>query len=82
MGKPNFAKDQLKQLVAKVINLEEEKAAISADISEVYKEAKAVGFDPKIMRVVVREAKMESQEREEREAILDLYRSALDLLKE
>ena len=82
MGRPNFAKDQLKQMVAKVINLEEEKAAISADISEVYKEAKGHGFDPKVMRVVVREAKMEAHEREERAAILDLYRSALDLLKE
>ena len=79
MAKPNFAKDQLKSLVERVERLEEEKAALSNDLKEVYAEAKAQGFDTKIMRQVVRLRKMESHEREERDALLDLYLSALGM---
>jgi uncharacterized protein (UPF0335 family) len=79
MAKPNFAKDQLKSLVERVERLEEEKAALSNDLKEVYAEAKGQGFDTKIMRQVVRLRKMESHEREERDALLDLYLSALGM---
>ncbi len=79
MAKPNFAKDQLKSLVERVERLEEEKAALSNDLKEVYAEAKGQGFDTKIMRQVVRLRKMESHEREERDALLDLYMSALGM---
>jgi uncharacterized protein (UPF0335 family) len=82
MTKPNFAKDQLKSTVERIERLEEEKRAISEDISEVYKEAKGNGFDVKIIRQVVRLRKQEAAEREEQAAILDLYLSALDMLKE
>ncbi len=79
MAKANFAKDQLKSLVERVERLEEEKTALSGDIREVYAEAKGNGFDTKIIRQVVRIRKMESHEREEQDALLDLYLSALGM---
>lgn len=79
MSKPNFAKDQLKSIVERVERLEEEKAALSTDIREVYAEAKGHGFDTKIVRQVVRIRKMDASEREERDALLDLYLSALGM---
>jgi uncharacterized protein (UPF0335 family) len=79
MAKANFAKDQLKSLVERVERLEEEKTALSGDIREVYAEAKGNGFDTKIMRQVVRLRKMDSNEREEHGALLDLYMSALGM---
>lgn len=82
MTRPNFAKDQLKSTVERIERLEEEKKAISDDISEIYKEAKSNGFDSKIIRQVVRLRKLDAAEREEQEAIRDLYLSALDMLKE
>ena len=57
--------------------LEEEKRALSEDIKEVYAEAKGNGFDPKIMRQVVRIRKMDKSDRQEQEAMLDLYLAAL-----
>jgi uncharacterized protein (UPF0335 family) len=79
MTKSNFAKDQLKSLVERVERLEEEKTALAGDIREVYAEAKGHGFDTKIVRQVVRIRKMDSAEREERDALLDLYLSALGM---
>jgi uncharacterized protein (UPF0335 family) len=79
MAKPNFAKDQLKSIVERVERLEEEKTALSGDIKEVYAEAKGNGFDTKIVRQVVRLRKMDTTEREERDALLDLYMSALGM---
>ncbi|MBL9098567.1 MAG: DUF2312 domain-containing protein [Alphaproteobacteria bacterium] len=79
MAKANFAKDQLKSLVERVERLEEEKTALAGDIREVYAEAKGHGFDTKIMRQVVRLRKLENHEREERDALLDLYMSALGM---
>lgn len=79
MAKANFAKDQLKSLVERVERLEEEKTALAGDIREVYAEAKGQGFDTKIMRAVVRIRKLDSNEREEQDALLDLYLSALGM---
>jgi uncharacterized protein (UPF0335 family) len=79
---PNFAKDQLKSLIERVERLEEAKKAFSDDIRQVYAEAKSTGFDTKIMRQVVRLRKMEDHERQEREALLDLYQSALGMTQE
>lgn len=71
--------EQLKAYVERVERLEEEKAAIAADVREVYAEAKANGFDVKIMRQVVRLRKMDSDDRSEQEALLDLYKRALGM---
>ncbi|HEY5239648.1 MAG TPA: DUF2312 domain-containing protein [Rhizomicrobium sp.] len=79
MAKAGFAKDHLKSLIARIERLEEEKAALTADIREVYSEAKGQGFDTKILRQVVRLRKLESADRQEQEAILDLYLSALGM---
>jgi uncharacterized protein (UPF0335 family) len=79
MAKSGFAKDQLRSLVERVERLEEEKAALAADIREIYSEAKGHGFDTKIMRQVVRLRRLDRADRQEQEAILDLYLSALGM---
>jgi uncharacterized protein (UPF0335 family) len=79
MAKSGFAKDHLKSLIERVERLEEEKAALTADIREVYAEAKGQGFDTKIMRQVVRLRKLDRADRQEQEAILDLYMGALGM---
>lgn len=77
MSKTTFAKDQLKSVVERIERLEEEKAALSADIKEVYAEAKGNGFDVKILRKVIRIRKMDAAERSTEEEMLDLYLSAI-----
>ena len=74
-----FAKDQLRSLIERVERLEEERAALTADIREVYSEANGFGFDAKIMRQVVRLRKLDRADRQEQEAILDLYLAALGM---
>ena len=81
MSEPtSVARDQLRSIVERVERLEEEKKAIADDIKEVYGEAKANGFDTKTLRTVVRLRKQELAERQEQEAMLDLYLSALGML--
>ena len=74
-----FAKDQLKAIIERIERLEEEKKTIADDIRDVYAEAKAVGYDAKIMRQVVRLRKMPPDDRREMETVLDLYKAALGL---
>ena len=62
-----------------ITQAEEEKKGISDDIRDVYAEAKAVGYDVKIMRQIVRLRKMSPDDRREMEAVLDLYKAALGL---
>jgi uncharacterized protein (UPF0335 family) len=71
--------EQLKAYMERIERLEEEKAAMVADIKEVFAEAKANGFDVKIMRQVLKLRKMDSNDRAEQEALLDLYMSALGM---
>lgn len=80
-AKTSFAKDQLKAFVERIERLEEEKKALSDDIRDVYAEAKGVGFDTKALRTIVRMRKQDNDERQEQEAILDLYLQALGMLK-
>ena len=79
MAEGSIAAGQLKSLVERIERLEEEKQTISADIREVYAEAKSHGFDTKVMRQVVRIRKQDSAERQEEEAIRDLYLHALGM---
>lgn len=74
------AADELRLLIERVERLEEEKKAISDDVSGVYSEAKARGYDPKTMRAVVKLRKMEPHARAEAEALLDTYKAALGLV--
>lgn len=71
------AKDKLRQTVAKIEKLEEEKKEVGGQIKDVYQEAKSMGYDTKALRQVIRLRKMDRQEREEAEAILDTYLLAL-----
>lgn len=70
------AQGQLRSIIDRVERLEVEKTEILEQIKEVYAEAKGHGFDPKILRKVVRIRKMDRAKRQEEDAILDLYLSA------
>ena len=70
---------QLRLLVERIERLEEEKKGIADDIRDVYAEAKVSGYDPVIMRQIIRLRKMPVQDRKQMEAILDVYKSALGI---
>jgi len=74
-----IAGDRLRSFIERIEKLEEEKAALTADIREIYAEAKGGGFDTKVMRQIVRLRKMDAAERQEHEALLDLYKQAIGL---
>ena len=71
------AQSQLKSVIERIERLEEDKAAVSADLKEVYLEAKGNGFDVKVLRKVVRLRKQDKAKRQEEEALIDLYLSAI-----
>ena len=71
--------NQLRLFIERVERLEEEKKGIADDIRDVYLESKSQGYDPKIMRQIVRLRKMPVHDRKEMEAILDVYKSALGI---
>ena len=75
----NSADDRLRLLIERVERLEEEKQGIAGDIKDVYAEAKATGYDAKIMRQIVRLRKMKPDDRKEMQAILDTYLNALGM---
>ncbi len=75
-----FGKEQLKAFVERIERLEEEKKAIADDIKDVYAEAKAMGYDTKALRAVIRLRKQDVNERQEQQAILDTYLHALGML--
>lgn len=71
--------DRLRLLIERIERLEEEKKGIGGDIRDVYNEAKAVGYDTKIMRQIVKLRKMKPDDRSEQETVLDMYKSALGM---
>ena len=76
-GAKTVAAERLRSFIERVERLEEEKSVIAGAVKEVYAEAKGEGYDTKTLRQVVRLRKMDRAERQEREALLDLYLSAL-----
>lgn len=80
MGQSTIAREQLRAFIERIERLEEEKKAIADDIRDVYAEAKGNGYDVKVMRQIVRLRKQEAHERQEQEAILDLYKHALGMI--
>lgn len=74
-----IAVDRLRSLIERIEHLEEEKAGIAADIRDIYAEAKSVGFDPKIMRVIIKLRKMNAADRDEQEFLTETYRKALNV---
>jgi uncharacterized protein (UPF0335 family) len=75
-----IAGDRLKSFIERIERLEEEKRALSEDIKEVFAEAKGDGFDTKIMRQILKIRKMDQDELDEQEAMLDVYLRALGML--
>lgn len=73
------AGSQLRSYIERIERLEEEKAALAADIREVYAEAKGNGFDAKTMRQIVRLRKLDNADRQEQETLLEVYKSALGM---
>jgi uncharacterized protein (UPF0335 family) len=73
------AGERLRAFIQRIEKLEEEKKALSDDIREVFAEAKGNGFDPKIMRHVLRLRKMDSGDRQEEEALIETYLAALGM---
>ena len=74
-----ISSDLLQSFVTRIENLEEEKAALMADIREVYSEAKAMGFDGKTIRHLISLRRLDGADREQQEALLDLYKRALGM---
>jgi uncharacterized protein (UPF0335 family) len=71
------AQNRLKTIIERIERLEEDKAQVAGDLKEVYAEAKGEGFDVKILRKVVRMRKQDKAKRQEEEALIDLYLSAI-----
>lgn len=78
---PGSAKDHLRAFIERIERLEEEKAALTADIREVYAEAKSSGFDTKALRAIIRMRKQDDHERMEQEALLATYMHALGMIQ-
>jgi uncharacterized protein (UPF0335 family) len=73
------AADRLRSIVERIERLEEERKALASDIKDIYAEAKSAGFDPKVLRQLIRIRKQEAAEVEEQETMLDVYRRALGM---
>lgn len=67
----------LRSLITRVETMEEEKKNCSDDIREIYKEVKAAGFDTKIVRLIIRRRKMDANERDEQDALVETYENNL-----
>jgi uncharacterized protein (UPF0335 family) len=76
------AGEQLKSFIERIERLEEEKSGLSGDIKEVYAEARGNGFEPKIMRQIIKIRKMDKDALDEQESLLDLYKRALGMAPE
>lgn len=76
------SKNQLRQYIEQIERLEEEKKGLAADISDKFAEAKAIGFDVKVIRQVLRLRKKSQTDRDEEQAVLDTYLHALGMLSE
>jgi uncharacterized protein (UPF0335 family) len=79
MTMENTSDQQLRLFIERIERLEEEKKGIGDDIRDTYNEAKSQGFDPKIMRQIVRLRAMQPHDRREMESMLDVYKSALGI---
>ncbi|RKQ70148.1 DUF2312 domain-containing protein [Oceanibaculum indicum] len=74
-----IAGERLRSFIERIERLEEEKAALAADIREIFAEAKGTGFDTRIMRQVLKLRKLDREDRQEQETLLDLYLQALGM---
>ena len=79
MADGNVSAEQLRLFIERIERLEEEKRGIADDVKDVYGEAKANGYDTPTMRAIVRLRRMEKNARDEQDALLETYRTALGL---
>jgi uncharacterized protein (UPF0335 family) len=79
MSEATVSDEQLRLFIERIERMEEEKKGVADDIRDTYNEAKSNGYDPKIMRQIVRLRKLPINDRKEMEAILDVYKSALGI---
>ena len=79
VGKSGFASDQLLSFIERYERITEEIEGLQDDRKEIMSEAKGTGFDTKIMRMIIRERKMDKAELQERDAVLDLYRHGVEV---
>jgi uncharacterized protein (UPF0335 family) len=79
MSEATTTDDQLRLFIERIERMEEEKKGVGDDIRDTYNEAKAQGYDTKIMRQVIKLRKMSKDDRMEMEAVLDVYKAALGL---
>ena len=77
----NTSASQLSQYIERIERLEEEKRALTADIRDIYSEARSVGFDPKIMRQVIKMRGLEKEVLAEQDILLSTYRAAMGLIE-
>ncbi len=70
---------KLKNFIERIERLEEEKSGIAGDVKDIYSEAKAFGFDAKVMRTIIKIRKQDTEARREQEELLELYKSALGM---
>jgi len=80
MSSENVSAEQLRLFIERIERLEEDRKGVADDIKDVYAEAKGTGFDTKTMKAIVRLRKMEKAARQEAEALLDTYKTALGLI--
>ena len=71
------AQTKLRSIIERIERTEEDRAAVASDLKEIYAEARYAGFDTKILRKVIKLRKMDSAKRQEEEALVDLYVSAI-----
>lgn len=74
-----IAADRLRSLIERIEHLEEEKKELQSDIRDIFAEAKNAGFDVKAMRAVIKLRKMNAMDRDEQEALVEIYRKVLDI---
>ena len=79
MSEATVSDEQLRLFIERIERMEEEKKGVADDIRDTYNEAKSQGYDPRIMRIVVRLRKLAPNERKEIEAVTDVYKSALGI---
>lgn len=76
----DLSAERLNAIISRIERLEEEKAGIASDIRDIYAEAKGTGFDVKALRAIIRLRKLELNERQEQEHMLDMYKHALGMV--
>lgn len=76
----NVSRDALKAYIDRIERLEEDKKGVANDIKDIYTEAKATGYDTKIIRKIVSLRRKSKEERQEEEALLELYMQTLEMI--